>query len=392
MSEHALAAMPADDPRYREMRRVTVLGAVANLLLSVGKVAAGILGQSQALVADGVHSLSDLLSDALVLLAAKEAAREADAEHPYGHGRFETAATVGVGALLLAVAAGLAWDAGRRLLEPESLLVPGLLALGAALASILVKEGLYQITMVVARRARSRLLKANAWHHRSDAVSSVVVVVGVGGAMAGLPWLDAAAAIVVALMVGKVGWDLGVQALRELVDTALDAERVAAIRDQILAVDGVRDLHLLKTRRMGADALVDVHILLEDPRLSVSEGHQISEAVRARLIDGIDEVAEVMVHIDPEDDEADAPNRALPLRRELTAALGEAWAGVPGADRIQRLDLHYLDGTVHVDVFLPADAMPEAPGPDPVREALAQAVSGDPRIGGLRVYYGSPAA
>ena len=388
MTDPERRAPVAEEARYRDIRQVTVLGAVGNVLLSVGKLVLGVIGNSQALVADGVHSLSDLLSDALVLVASKQASREADADHPYGHARFETVATVGVGVLLLAVAVGIGWDAIRRLMQPEILLSPGLLALGAALASILLKEALYRYTMVVARRVRSRLLEANAWHHRTDAISSVVVVLGVGGAMAGMPYLDAIAAIVVAAMVGKVGWDLGVQALRELVDTALDAERVAAIRDTILAVDGVKDLHLLKTRRMGSDALVDVHILLQDPELSVSEGHQISETVRARVIREVDEVAEVMVHIDPEDDEQVAPGRHLPLRREMLARLRELWAGIPAAGRIRRVDLHYLDGRVQVEVFLPLDALPSGEDARAAqKQALIRAVASDPRVGDVRVHY-----
>ena len=269
------------DARYRVARRVTVIGAIINLALSVVKIAVGLVGQSHALVADGIHSLSDLASDILVVWASKHGSREADEDHPYGHGRIETVATVALGSLLIAVAGGILWDAGQRMLAPATLLHPGVLALVVAAVSVLSKEALYQYTMVVARRLRSSLLQANAWHHRSDAVSSVVVLVGVGGAMAGFSYLDAVAAGIVALMVGKMGWDLAANAVYELIDTALDTERVAVIRKVIFSVNGVKDIHLLRTRRHGADALVDVHIILADPYISVSEGHQISETVRA---------------------------------------------------------------------------------------------------------------
>lgn len=375
------------EARYGVTRNVTLVGALVNLVLAVAKVVYGVIGQSQALVADGIHSLSDLLSDVLVLAAARHAAREADAEHPYGHGRFETAATVGLGGILMAVAAGLGWDAVQRLVNPERLLQPLPVVLVVAFASIVAKEGLYQYTMWAARRHRSDLLKANAWHHRSDAISSVVVLAGVGGTMAGMPYLDAVAAVAVAVMVAKVGWDLSHSGVQELVDTALEPELVEAIRANILEVDGVRDLHLLKSRRMGGEALVDVHLLLEDPRVSVSEGHQISETVRGRLIRDFDDVSEVMVHIDPEDDEEQAPNRHLPLRRELLTRLEQRWRGVEGVGHLRRLSLHYLGGRVQVDLYLALDELPTAEERQRVSAALARAVGEDPDVGGVRVFY-----
>ncbi|MGM0412833.1 MAG: cation diffusion facilitator family transporter, partial [Pseudomonadota bacterium] len=255
-------AATTGEARYRASRRVTLVGAAGNSVLGVGKIAVGIVAHSQALVADGVHSLSDLFTDILVLFGAQQGNREADTNHPYGHARFETAVTLLLGGTLLVVAAGLAWDAGRRLFEPSALFVPGQMALWAAAISVLVNEALYQYTALVARRVRSPMLQANAWHRRSDAASSVVVIVGVGGTMAGLDYLDAVAAVIVGLMVGKVGWELVSRALRELVDTGLEDERLALIRRAIQEVDGVVDLHLLRTRSMGPDALVDVHILV----------------------------------------------------------------------------------------------------------------------------------
>lgn len=344
------------DARYRDSRRVTLVGALINLLLAAAKIVFGIIGQSQALVADGVHSLSDLISDMMVWFAAKHGSRDADESHPYGHARIETAVTVGLGALLMLVAAGILIDAVTRLFEVERLLHPGYLALSVALVSVFSKEALYHYTVAVARRHRSNLLRANAWHHRSDAVSSIVVVIGVVGAMAGLFYLDALAAAVVALMVAKVGWDLAWQSLKELVDTALDAERVEQIRARILAVDGVKHLHMLRTRRMGPDALVDVHILVH-PRCSVSEGHQISETVRAELIRGFEEVTDVMVHIDPEDDEVYPVNAGLPLREALLERLREQWREIPEARLIEKATLHYLEGRVHVDLLLPLSVL-----------------------------------
>ncbi len=347
------------DARYREIRKVTLIGSVIDLLLGVVKLLYGVLASSQALIADGLHSLSDLATDFLVLFAAKHAHREADTEHPYGHGRIETVATVALGMALAAVAFGICFDAVRRLLEPETLLHPGPAALAVALVSVASKEAIYQYTARVAHRLRSKMLHANAWHSRSDAISSIIVVVGVGGAMVGIPWLDAVGAIGVALMIAKIGWDLLWKSLQELIDTALEPELVENIRQNILAVDGVRTCHMLRTRHSGSDALVDVHILV-DPALSVSEGHQIGERVRARLISEMEQVADVTVHIDPEDDELTSPCDHLPLRDEMLRRLHEQWRPLGIEPYIRKVVLHYLDGKVHVDVFLEGPVRPAA--------------------------------
>ncbi len=347
--------------RYRETFIVTVVGSVIDLLLGLAKLVVGFVAHSQALIADGVHSLSDLATDFFVLYAAKHASREADEDHPYGHGRIETVATVALGVALILVAAGLAVDAVLRLRTPEKLLVPEFAALVVAAISIVSKEAIYHYTMYVARKYRSKMLQANAWHSRSDAISSVVVLVGVGGAMLGVTWLDAVAAVGVAGMIAKIGWDLAWHGTQELVDKGLEPEEVERIRRAILGVDGVRELHLLRTRRMGPDVLVDVHIQV-DPRLSVSEGHHISEAVRSRLVEGFDEVADVMVHIDPENDEDGPCCKGLPLRRELRDKLAALWGGIPEAARIRDMHLHYLGGKVYVDLVLPAELVENDPG------------------------------
>ncbi len=375
------------DTRYGAMRRVTVVGAVVNFLLSGVKILLGYLGQSQALIADGVHSLSDLLTDGLVLVAAKHSTRKADEDHPYGHARIETAAAVALGVFLLAVGAGIAWDAARRLVSPDLLWLPGWLAMAGAVVSIVAKEALYHYTVVVARRIRSELLRANAWHHRSDAISSLIVVVGIAGAMVGMPYLDALAAIGVAAMIGKVGWDLARGGLKELVDTALEPEKVNAIRQSILAVDGVQALHMLKTRRMGADALVDVHIILADPCMSVSEGHQISETVRGKLIRGFEEISQVMVHIDPEDDELVAPSRNLPLRHHVMERLKSQWAPIEAARHIRKVNIHYLNGQLHLEIFLPFSALADGERPETLADRLVKASKADEDVEDAKVYF-----
>jgi len=345
------------DERYKEIRWVTLVGSAIDLTLGVLKLIFGYLANSQALIADGVHSLSDLATDFMVLFAAKHGSRDADETHPYGHGRFETLATVALGIALIVVAGGIAWDAIERLFNPEELLQPGLWALVIAIVSVFSKEWIYHYTMRLAKRLKSNMLKANAWHSRSDAISSIVVVIGIIGTMAGLEYLDSVAAVLVGAMVAKIGWDLAWQSVHELVDTALDPERVQVIRKEILSVGGVRELHMLRTRMMGGEALVDVHVIV-DPKLSVSEGHFIGEKVRKRLIEEVEEVTDVMVHVDPEDDEKMKPSLGLPTRSWVRTQLEERWSDLPLAKKIERITLHYLDGKLEVEVCFPADAKP----------------------------------
>ena len=375
------------DVRYRDIRVVTLVGAVVDLLLGAAKVVVGLAAGSQALIADGIHSFSDLATDFLVLFAAKHAHRKADVEHPYGHGRIETVATVVLGISLVLVAVGISYDAARRLLAPELLLHPGLLALVVALLSVVSKEIIYQYTARAARRLRSKMLLANAWHSRSDAISSIIVVIGVVGTMAGFHYLDAVAAVVVALMIAKIGWELLWKSLQELIDTALEPEQVAEIRDTIMSVNGVRACHMLRTRHSGSDVLADVHILV-DPALSVSEGHHIGETVRRRLIDTNEDVSDVTVHIDPEDDELASPCDHLPLRNEILRRLGEQWQDLDFGTDIDKVILHYLNGKVHVDVFLFQNGMSPEKSAE-LTTMISEAALRAEDIGKVKVYYQS---
>ena len=203
------------------------------------------------------------------------------------------------------------------------------------------------------------MLMANAWHSRSDAVSSIVVVIGVGGAMMGYPYLDAVAAIAVAVMIAKIGFDLIRASTRELIDTALEPDVVEAIRKEIFDVEGVRALHMLRSRRSGGDALVDLHVQV-DPRISVSEGHQIGDTVRRRLLERIDEVTDVTVHIDPEDDELGSRCHHLPLRNDLIRELQRLWAKIEGVDAGD-VTLHYLYGKLQIDLALPLAILDKHP-------------------------------
>lgn len=374
------------DARYRETVKVTLVGSVIDLLLGVVKIVIGIVGHSQALIADGIHSISDLATDIVVLYAAKHASHEADEEHPYGHERIETVATVILGVALIAVAIGIAYSALQRMLHPEQLLQPSFWVLVVAVISVISKELIYHYTMRVARKYNSAMLRANAWHSRSDAVSSIIVVVGVIGTMAGLPYLDSLAAIGVAFMIAKIGWGLGWNSLQELVDTGLEHHRVDAIRQIILGTAGVSSLHLLRTRMMGGMALVDVHVQV-DPGLTVSEGHHISETVRRKLIQEVAEVSDVMVHIDTEDDQTAAATLNLPQRDEALQWLHNAFADIPGSQRIDKMVLHYINGKIDTEVFLPLDILSADTTADDLKQQFGNAIKDDQRFGNVRVYF-----
>lgn len=375
-----------DPVRYQASRRVTWASAALNFILSVVQVVAGVLGNSQALVADGVHTLSDLVTDVIVLFALKHGSKAADEEHPYGHGRIETAGTLVLGVMLIGVAIGIAWQAGGRLFDPAPLVAPSWLTLWIAIITLGAKESLYRYIMATATRYDSAMLKANAWHSRSDAISSLIVIIGIGGAIYGFGYLDAIAAVLVSAMVAKIGAGLGWQALRELVDTAVDVEEREAIRRVIQDVNGVKALHLLRTRRIGNQVLVDVHILV-DRHLSVSEGHQIGEVVRSHLIEEIAPISDVTVHVDSEDDKEGIAHPELPLRAEMLPRLQEYFATIPEARLIDRTTLHYVNGRIDVELRLPLAAIPSIEDGRRLANRFAEAASGDRDIGQIDVCF-----
>lgn len=340
--------------RQRAMRNTSIVGAIVNLVLAVGKVIFGVVGQSHALIADGIHSLADLSTDLMVWVAAKYSTQPADEQHPYGHARIETMFTVGLGTILILTAGGIAWDAADRLLNPETLMHPTAIVLLVAFVSIVANEGLYQYTMVAARRHRSGLLKANAWHHRSDAISSVVVLLGVAGSLMGIAYLDAFASVVVAFMIAKIGWDQAWMSIRELIDTGLEPKQLKAIKQLINNIEGVNGVHMLRTRRMGGSSIVDVHIQV-DEYLSVSEGHRISEHVRHILLESNKDIIDVAIHIDPEDDEMEDPSNRLPMRNQVMQDLRRVWRDELEYVDMEKVVLHYLDGRVHIEVFCSRD-------------------------------------
>lgn len=337
--------------RHHATRRVTLVGAITNALLSSVQIVGGVLTQSQALVADGIHTLSDLASDFVVLIATHFAHQDADDKHPYGHGRMETLATVILGLMLAGVAVGIFMQAWERLVSASTLPVPQAMGMALAALAILSKEALYHYTIHVARRIQSPLLKANAWHHRSDAISSVVVLIGIAGTQFGLLWFDPLAAMIVAGLIFYMAIKIILESTSELVDTGLDAHEVQEMRNFICAIDGVENVHLLRTRRMGGRVLVDAHLQV-DGRISVSEGHHISDTVMYRLRRQFPVISDVIIHIDPEDDETVHPNQDLPSRVELLTVLQAQPEMATLWGCIDDLTLHYREGKLYLDVIL----------------------------------------
>ncbi len=290
------------DPHATQQRtaaaaRSTWVSVGVNLVLSVLQVVVGIQAKSQALVADGLHSFSDLVADFVVLFANHHAAKAPDEEHPYGHQRFETAASLMLGLLLLGVGVGMVWSAVTKVQNPGALQQVHIVALWVALATLVLKELLFRYLLRVAKRVKSSMLVANAWHARSDAASSLVVGIGIAGNLAGYTILDAIAALVVGLMVARTGWQFGWSALHDLMDSAVDSNEVQAIRKTLRETPGVHGVHDLRTRKMGDMVVVDVHLEVEST-LSVEAGHTIAVNARARVLQR-HRVLDVMTHVDP---------------------------------------------------------------------------------------------
>lgn len=350
--DKSAAFEPAHPERFEAARKSTWVSIVVNLFLTLAQLTAGFFGKSQSLMADGLHSLSDLLADIMVLFANRHGNKHADANHPYGHARIETAASLILGASLAAVGIALLISAGMRLQHPEEVHTVQVYTLWVALFTLAAKETLFRYMLAVAKRVRSQMLVANAWHARSDAVSSLVVLVGISGNLLGYTFLDLIAAAVVGVMIAYMGFQFARDAMLELVDTGLEAAEVRAIRNTLKSVPGVLGLHELRTRKMADNALVDAHIMV-DPYVSVSEGHYIAEAARAAVLKS-HHVMDVMVHIDPEDDVQSKPNAHTPQRHLLLAHLHKRLAlELPEEARIV---LHYLNGKIEAELLLPTTA------------------------------------
>nr|WKF58018.1 putative cation efflux system protein [Paraburkholderia busanensis] len=343
------AATVQSAEKHRIARKTTFVSIALNTVLMALQIVVGVVAHSQALVADGVHSLADLISDFVVLIANRHSGAKPDADHNYGHSRYETVASLFLGGLLISVGVGMLWRAGTRLADLQSIPAVHLSALGVAVLVLISKESLFRYMLREAQRVRSAMLIANAWHARSDAASSLVVAIGIIGSLAGVRLLDPIAAAIVGFMVARMGWTFGWDALQDLSDRALDETATADMRALLLSTPGVRDVHEMRTRKMGDFALVDAHILV-DPLISVSEGHFIAESARVRVLTD-SRVLDALIHVDPENDALAHPPVDLPDRERVVADVDAALAAI--GVKASTINIHYLSTGLGVDVVLP---------------------------------------
>ncbi|WP_151704615.1 cation diffusion facilitator family transporter [Nitrincola alkalilacustris] len=344
------------DQRRRAGQRITLIGALVDSLLSAAKIIVGILANSAALIADGLHSLSDVLTDFMVVFLLKFSHEKPDANHPWGHARFETVGTVVLGAILMLVGALMAYESLKLLFGTDVPPLPAWPALIVAGVSILSKEILYHYTHRVGKALNSNLIIANAWHHRTDSLSSIVVFVAIAGAMTGVWWLDALAAVLVALLVGKIGWDLVAKSISELVDTALPAERVKKLREAALSVDGVISVHSFKSRSMGSQSLLEMHLQV-GPHLSSAEGHFIGDSVTCLLRDRFDDIGHIIYHIDTYDDHdmSEETCPVMPPRSEIQQHLDASISRILGDTADYELIIYYEPRCIDLDIKFSSD-------------------------------------
>jgi cation diffusion facilitator family transporter len=290
--------------REKQIYKVTFIGSAVNFLLLVFKFVAGIVGNSAAMIADAVHSLSDFITDIIVVLCVHLSGKPQDKEHDYGHGKYETMATVIVGAVLLLVGLGIMKNGAVsiwKFLHGEILPEPGILALIAALASIVLKELLFRYTAVEGKKLNSDAMIANAWHHRSDAFSSIGTAVGIGGAiLLGDKWrvLDSVAAVIVSILIIQVSIKLIVPGLEELMEKSLPEKEEKNILEIILSFPEVSDPHHLRTRRIGNYCAIDVHVRM-DKDMPLGEVHDITEGIESRLKGELGEKTIINIHVEP---------------------------------------------------------------------------------------------
>lgn len=339
-----------------EATKVTLVGMWLDITLAVGKIVGGLLGNSFALVTDGIHSLTDAISDIFVIVIARIGQSEPDDEHPWGHGKFETVGTIAMGMLFFTTAGILIFDSIQKLTDVASTSTPAISTVVIALISILSKEWIYRYTMNVANKLNSSLLRANAWHSRSDAFSSVAVLVGIIGAMLGYPWMDTLAVIVVALIIAKIGWELCTESLRELVDTQVPKHRRDQIEAEILSVTGITGINGLRSRLSGGKIILELSLRV-DPHIEVSEGHTIGERVSMALTGQFSDLADVICHIDPDIAVSRASLTDLPNRQKVLDLLKQQWKDVVSDEEIESVIVHYSDHGIVVNLRLEADEL-----------------------------------
>lgn len=348
--------------RIKYAQRVTIIGSIADTILGILKVIIGWLFHSHALVIDGIHSFTDVFSDIFVVVITKISHSGPDDNHPYGHEKFETIGSTALGSILIATGGALIYETITSLLSGETPPIPGWPTLIVAALSLIVKEGLYHYTYRAGEKLQSNLIKANAWHSRTDAFSSLVVLIGLTFASFGLTYVDSIAALVVALIITKIGWKFVKESIVELAETSAEPAVEEKIKDVILAVEGVQSCHALRTRKMGPKVIVDVNVEVST-YLTASEGHEISAWVIKRLKETISEVEDVTVHMDVEDDQdhdneelyAHSFDDLLPLRSHILKELESVWEGFPVLKDANHVRLHYIKRKVIPELILPLE-------------------------------------
>ncbi|WP_454053168.1 cation diffusion facilitator family transporter [Clostridium sp. Marseille-Q7071] len=283
---------------YKKATKVSIITVIINTVLAIFKVIAGIVGKSSAMIADGIHTFSDIATTVVVIIGLKISNKDADEKHPYGHEKFEPEISKVVSLILAGTGVFLAYNAIQILLS-GNLDTPKPIALYAALTSIAVKEGMYWYTIITARKVKSIAMEADAWHHRSDAISSVGTLIGIAGARMGFKFLDPIAGIIVSLILIKVGVEFYLKATDQLVDQSADDEVIEQIKEVATSIEGVKEIHDLKTRKFGNKIYVDIEIQV-DKRITVEEGHHIASLVHDSIEDTIEDVKHCMIHVEPD--------------------------------------------------------------------------------------------
>lgn len=283
---------------YKKATRVSIITVIINTVLAIFKVIAGIVGKSSAMIADGIHTFSDIATTVVVIIGLKISNKDADEKHPYGHEKFEPEISKIVSLLLAGTGVFLAYNSIQILLS-GNLDTPKPIALYAALTSIVVKEGMYWYTIITARKVKSIAMEADAWHHRSDAISSIGTLIGIAGARMGFKFLDPVAGVIVSLILIKVGVEFYLKATGQLVDQSADDEVIEQIKEVAASIEGVKEINDLKTRKFGNKIYVDIEIQV-DRRITVEEGHHIANLVHDSIEGTIEDVKHCMIHVEPD--------------------------------------------------------------------------------------------
>jgi cation diffusion facilitator family transporter len=356
--------MHRDSAQQKAVHQVTLIGAVLDGLLGFSKIIIGHLSHSAGLVADGIHSISDLFTDLVVLIILKFSGEEPDKEHPWGHAHFETLGTVLLGSILIAIAGAMIYDSSLALLNTSTLPVPEWPTLVVAAISVAAKEWIYRFTLKVGKETRSDLLIANAWHSRTDALSSIVVFIGIAGTMAGIAWLDAIAAIIVAGFVAKIGWDLCWNSIKQLVGTSLPEEDIARYQSIVMSIEGILSVHSFKSRAMGSKSILELHIQVAQD-ISASEGHHLGDLACYELKQQCDDIGHIIYHIDTYDDEEmdTAPANKLPLRNEICSVIASACNEVSNQLQPYKVTLHYQPKHIDIEILFLEKDMNRLQGP-----------------------------